>query len=254
MMKKQALLNVLFCCMAASAFAYDAFQDKLQRPSANKQDVDSITRPPTGALQSGDIKDFRDKLGLVQTQLFKDGTLPKGSTLRADNKDNPNSFRVQTPFSQLSENAQTQILKQMPEAKSAAGPLVLGVALDKGTARIDSVKVSNAPLARTPLAASVAKAEAPARVAVAPRAAPDRASVTSSFRPQPVTKTVDTTGAQILSKLGGEPARSFSHMALPDAARLLVGNVATVLVSENHIVVSDWPTRARSSPPPAKTP
>ena len=247
MMKNKILAMMIFCLGATSSRAdYDAFEDKLQQPTADKQDIDKMARPPEGPLQSADIKNFHDKFSAVQTQVFKDGIVPKGASLQADNKDNPSSFHVQAPFNQLSASAQTQVLAQMPDAKTAAAPLVLSVSLDKGAAHIDSVDVAAASSSPTPLSASIPKPAAPGRVIIAPNVAPSKVTLTSSFRPAAV---------QPISKSAPETARSFSPMALPAASRLFVGQSAAtvepldspVVVSRNSVTQAFLPTSGKES-------
>jgi hypothetical protein len=241
-MRKLVLVVSSFSILS-SGWSYDAFRDELARPTAAKQDVDKLTRPVRGPLKTAEIKDFRDRIAAVQSRLFKDGPLPKGVTLRAEGKTSADSFRVETPFNQLSKEAQAQVVSKMPEAKTAVVPLVLKVALTNGVARIESVKTAPPPLS----APSVS-----ARAGVPGSVKPSKDEIASPLKTELRNESVSQAPANTFR---AESDRPTTRLTLPEAAKTLIGKDNTVVqVLDNPIVFSNDGTTRVLVPSASKEP
>jgi hypothetical protein len=247
MKNKPVVFAALYFMTLPGWSAYDAFQDKLQRPSTEKRDLKQATQPTPEGLQSGEIKSYRDTLKSVRTQMFKDGAMPKGATLRADDKNNPTSFQIQAPYNQLSKTAQTQVAAKMPEAQNVPTPLVITVALDHDVTRVDSVAVATPRSSSSPLAASIAKPSAARGAIAAPSATPARPNVGASFRTERVARDSSEPAApRAALKTGRETPSPSNTMTLSDAGKLFLGkDAASVQVLSGPIAVARTPaTRA----------
>ena len=139
------IMSLLFFTPAAHAL--DPFQQQqAEEQKRALEDPNKYSRPVTNELKGAEIKEYRDKINAVRSQVFREGAPPAGASLRAVVKDpantTSNSYVAEGRFQDFTPTVRRQIEAKLQAVPTKDERVQVQVTVGKDSVAVAEARVS----------------------------------------------------------------------------------------------------------------